>query len=80
MYKLRTQDGYFLEEGLVQLPLPDGASHENPAVGVTINGPQLHISLGLNGRCPGSAVDQGKLTKASTLADGASVLIVDIYL
>ena len=42
-----TEDRDLLQEGLVQLPLPNGAAHEDAPVRVPVNGPQFHISLSL---------------------------------
>ena len=36
---LLTKNGDFLQEGLVQLSLSDGAAHEDTTVGVSINRP-----------------------------------------
>ena len=44
---LLTKNGDFLQEGLVQLSLSDGAAHEDTTVGVSINRPQLHVCLSL---------------------------------
>ena len=42
-----TKNGDLLEERLIHLPLSDGATHEDPPVGVPVYGPQLHSCLGL---------------------------------
>ena len=75
-----TQNGDFLQEGLIEFPFPDGATHEDPAVGVSVNGPQLYVGLCLDGGRPGSPVDQSQLTKAPTLTDRAHEIVVDVDL
>ena len=75
-----TQNGDLLQEGLVQLPLADGAPHEDATVRVAINCPQLDIRLGFDGGSAGRPVDQSKLTKAASLANAAIMVLVDIDL
>ena len=41
-----TENGDLAEESLVHLPLPDGGAHQDPAVAVPVNTPQLQVKKG----------------------------------
>jgi hypothetical protein len=41
-----TENGDLAEESLVHLPLPDGGAHQDPAVAVPVNSPQLQGKKG----------------------------------
>lgn len=75
-----TQDGHFGQECLIELPLADGAAHEDAAISVTVDCPQLDICLGLDGgstRCP---IDEGQLTKTASFSNAAIWLLVHVDL
>ena len=65
-----TEDGHLGEEFLVEFPLPHGGAHEDPAVGVPVDPPQLDVRVGgLDGGRARGAVDQGQFSEAASVAD-----------
>jgi len=71
------QDGDARQELLVHFALADGRAHQDAAVGVAVDAPQLHIGLGPHGGGAWSAVDEGQFAKAAALADGGHQFGVD---
>ena len=72
-----TEDGHLREELLVEFPLPHGGAHEDPAVGVPVDPPQLDVRVGgLNGCRARGPVDQGQLAKTAPVADRQHFLAV----
>lgn len=54
--------------------------HEDPPVAVPVNAPELEVRLGLHGRCPGGAIDEGQLPKAPAFTDAGHPLSVHVHL
>ena len=72
-----TEDGHLGEELLVEFSLPHGGAHEDPAVGVPVDPPQLDVRVGgLDGGRARGPVDQGQLAETAPVADGQDFLAV----
>lgn len=56
------------------------AHHEDTPVAVPVNAPELEVCLGLHGRCPGGAIDEGQLPKAPAFTDAGHPLSVHVHL
>ena len=59
---------------------PCATHHEDAAVAVAVDAPELEVGLGLHGRRPGGAVDERQLAKAAALADVGHPLSVHVHL
>lgn len=75
-----TEDGHPGEELLVHLALADGGAHEDAAVRVPVDTPQLDVRLGAHRGRAGSAVDERQLAERAALADRRHDLVVDVHL
>ena len=76
-----TKDGDFWQEFVVHLPLPDGGSHEDSPVRVTVDAPQLDVRVSrLDGGSPGGSVDQGQLAEATAFPNCDHPLAIDKHL
>lgn len=77
---IRTEDGDPRQKLFVHFALADGGAHEDAAVRVAVDAPQLHVRLGTDRGGAGSAVDESQLTEATALADRGHQLIVHVHL
>ena len=79
LYEL-TEYGDLGEELLVHLALPDGRPHEDPAVGIAVDPPELDVCARLDGGRARGAVDERQLAETPALADVQDLLAVDEHL
>ena len=74
------EDWNFAEKLFVHFALPDGGAHQDPAVRVAVDSPQLDVGRGFDGGGSRSSVDEGEFSEGSSFSDVEDFLSVDVDL